>query len=60
MAGSTAGKVSLTYTCKLCGSVVDKLFTKQHSEMHKFMREVVEALENHKKEIDKIKDGSIR
>jgi len=41
--------------CGNCGSVVDNRLMDKHKAMHKFFVDVVAALENHKKEIKKMK-----
>lgn len=68
MARSTAGKTSLDgpttnraniigmHTCRMCGSLVDDTYSKEHSEMHKFMIDVVKTFENHAREILRIKN----
>lgn len=37
--------------CKKCGCLVDRRYYTQHKDMHKFMTEVVAALENHKSKV---------
>lgn len=42
------------YVCNRCGSLVSKEHDKEHKEMHRFMVDVVKALENHKNKISQL------